>query len=211
MTRRLRPVALLGALGAAVLLAGCQAIFTYSPVAALQRPAASLSPEARLTLGQDALASGDKTAMADAWAALKGDTSTEAVYTTAQLGIELSGVPTLLLKAAADPTGIAASFTNIQAFIADNNLDPNYLVDAAARLQNVDASVALTPTDYAMGALGIVLGGTGGTWDVTTASPASVTAATTFFQGAVDGAASLPADDPLRTFVDSFSSYIAGL
>jgi hypothetical protein len=209
MTRRLRPAASLAVLAAVGLLAGCEAIFTFSPVAALQRAPSSLTPEGRITYGQDALASGDKAAMADAWEALKNDTSTDALYTTAQLGIELSGVPGLLLEVVSDPAALTTS--NISAFIADHGLDPSFLVDAAARLTAVDADVELTPTDYAMGALGILLGGTGGTWDVSTASASSVTDATAFFGNAVSGAASLDPTDPLRMFVDSFNSYLTGL
>ena len=213
MTVRRRLVSVLVAFIAPLLASGCQQIFTYSPLTFLQRPPATLPPEARLTYAEDALASGDKDAMKTAYDAIKDDTGTDASYTTAQLGIELSGVPTLLLKVATDTSAVTSDLDNISGFISDNGLDPAYLVDAASRLQAVDASVDLTPTDYAMGALGLLLGQAQNTtppWDITNPS-VDTTPAIDFFAKAVDGAASLPDSDPLKAFISSFDTYLTGL
>jgi hypothetical protein len=148
--------------------------------------------------------------MKSAYDAIKNDPGTGASYATAQLGIELSGVPALLLQVARDTSSVTADLNDLSGFIAKNGLDPTYLVDAAARLQAVDASVDLTPTDYALGALGMLLGSaqaTTGTWDIT--NPLVDTApAIAFFTRAVNGASSLPDTDPLKAFISSFDSYL---
>ena len=191
-----------------LLLAGCEAMFTYTPLAAFQRPPSSLGPEARLTWAQDALASGDAAAMKTAYDAIKNDPGAEAEYTAAQLGIELSGVPSLLLEVVSDPSGITADLNNIDGFITAHNLDPSYLVAAAAKLQAADPDVELTATDYALGALGLLLGSAqtiNGNWDIT--DPAVNTApAIAFFSAAVGSVASLSPSDPLRTFVERFQT-----
>src|ERR1700690_1173027 len=79
-----------------VVLSGCQNIFTYTPLKGLQRDPSTLSAPQRLVYAQDALASGDKGAMLAAYNAIKNDTSPDAVHLTAELGIELSGVPALI-------------------------------------------------------------------------------------------------------------------
>jgi hypothetical protein len=213
MTIRRRIVTALVSLIVLFLVSGCQGIFTYSPLTFLQRPPSSLTPAARLTYAQDALASGDKDAMKSAYDAIKDDPGADASCTTAQLGIELSGVPTLLLQVATDASAVSTDLNDISGFIAEKGLDPAYLVDAAARLQAVDATVELTPMDYALGALGMLLGSaqaTTGTWDIT--SPSVDTApAVAFFTQAVGGAASLPDTDPLKAFITSFDAYLTGL
>ena len=143
-----------------MLIGGCQAIFTFSPLSGLQRDPSTLSPEQRLTYAQDALASGDPAAMKKAYDAIKNDTRGTAQYTTAQLGIELSGVPTVLRQIASDPSTVTTQLNAIDQFIADNHLDPTYMAAAAVQLQNAAAAgVTLAPMDYAMGSMGILLGG----------------------------------------------------
>lgn len=122
-------------------------------------------------------------------------------------------MPALLLQVATDTSAVTAELNDLSGFIAKNGLDPSYIVDAASRLQTVDATVALTPTDYAMGALGLLLGQAQTTtppWNIADPSvnpaPAEV-----FFAKAVDGAAALPDTDPLKAFISSFDSYLTGL
>jgi hypothetical protein len=206
---------LLALLSAAVLVfGGCQAIFTYSPLTGLQTPPSSMPPAQRLTYAQDALASGDPAAMKTAYDAIKNDTSADAQYTTAQLGIELSGVPTLLVKVAGDPSTMSAQLNTISTFIADHNLDPSYMVAAAAQLALASAmGVQLTNMDRAMGAMGILLGGAGGpAWDTTTlhGAPAQA-AALAFLAPAVAAVASLPAGDSMKNFITQLNTYIGSI
>ena len=137
------------------LLGGCQALFTFSPLSGLKRDPADMSPEQRLAYAHDALASGDHDAMLAAYNAILGDTSADAQYTSAQLGIELSGVTQVLLDCANDPSIITAQLNTIDAFITAHNLDPNYMVAAAAQLAAAAAVGAVLSTmDYAMGSMG---------------------------------------------------------
>lgn len=205
--------ALLAVAAAALLLGGCQAMFTFSPLSSLQRPPSSMTPEQRLTYARDALASGDAAAMRSAYEAIVNDTSADAQYVAAQLGIELSGVPTVLRDCASDPSTITASLNTIDAFIASHNLDPNLMVAAAGQLYNAAlGGVTLTAMDRVMGSMGLMLGfaqSTSGTWDVTTVSTADAGIARAFLSPAVTEVASLPSGDTLRTFIEDYDAYLA--
>jgi hypothetical protein len=218
-----RPQRVLFLLFVVFALGGCQAIFTYSPLSGLQRPPSSMTPAQRLTYAQNALASGDLTAMKNAYDAIKNDTSSQAEYTAAQLGIEISGVPTLLVKVAADPNSVAAQLNTMSTFIASNNLHPTYMVAAAAQLSAAQAAGAtLTNMDMAMSAMGIILGGVqGANWDITTltgtppgTSPTGVQAkndALAFLAPAVTQVALLPSGDHMKDFITQLNAYILGL
>jgi hypothetical protein len=151
------------AMSAALLLGGCQAIFTYSPVQALQRSPSSLTPAERLAYAENALASGNKDTMKAAYNAIKDDPGATAQYTAAQLGIEASGVPSLILSAVTDMlSGGSLPFTSgsptaVTDFLsAHPEVDPNYLIGAAGNLQNVPAA-NLTTMDYVYGGIGLAL------------------------------------------------------
>ena len=206
---------ILPAVAAAVLvLAGCQAMFTYSPLSSFQRPPSSLTPAQRITYAQDALASGNTASMKAAYDAIKNDTSADAQYLAAQLGIELSGVPDVLLKIASDPTTVTTELNGISSFIAANNLDPSYMVFAASQLAEAQAGgITLTETDMAMGAMGILLAGAQGAgWDITTlGGTASQTNAIAFLAPAVAQVASLPSGDPMKDFITQLNTYITGI
>ncbi len=181
-TARRFPVRLFAALLVTGLLplTGCEAIFTSSPFTALQRKPSDLSPEQRITYAQDALASGDPAAMQTALDAIKNDTSSTAVYTAAELEIELSGLPALVASVVgnlSDPSAVAGGATSVDAFLAAHpEVQPAMLIDAGARLQGLDtAGAVLTDSDRILGAIGLALGGA--TPSYTSVSPASLTAA----------------------------------
>jgi hypothetical protein len=130
------------------------------------------------------------------------------VYTTAQLGIELSGVPTLLREIADNTSSLTTQLDDIDTFIAVHGLDPNYMVDAGNRLQTLQAAGApLTTMDYVMGAMGLVLESTSGSWDVQTNGHKTAAQA---LLGNAD-VSSLATDDPLRKLVEEFDLYLTGL
>ena len=134
---------------AALLLGSCQAMFTYSPLSGLKRPPSSMTPAQRLTYAQDALASGNTADMKAAYDAIKNDSGASAQYTTAQLGIQLSGVPQVLVQIAADPSTVTSQLNTIDAFITSHGLDPTYMVAAAAQLAAAQAAGAtLSTMDY---------------------------------------------------------------
>ena len=216
--RRISRLATLGlVLAAALLSAGCQAIFTFSPVAGLQQSPSNMTPAQRLTYAQDALASGDQAAMKTAYDAIKNDTSGPAQYTTAQLGIELSGVPAVLVQVANDPSSVTTQLNTINDYVTSHNIDPNYMVAASTQLAAAAAAgVPLTTMDYAMGAMGMLLGdahASSATWNVTsgTVTTAQATAARAFLAPAVTNVASLPSGDPLQQFITQLDTFIGGL
>ena len=162
---RKRDVPLLtGAIAAVFLLFGCEQFFTYSPIKFLQRPVSSLTLEQQIQYGEDALASGDAGKMTVAYMNLTTETgSGDAQYIAAQLAIELSGVPEFLLEALYSDSGLTLKLTEdpdgFLAFVEENGLDPDYLAQAAANLQNAQSlGIALEPMDYLMGTLGLLIG-----------------------------------------------------
>jgi hypothetical protein len=200
-----------------IILSGCQAIFTFSPLSGLKRDPANMPPAQRLQYAKDALASGDKDAMLAAYNAILNDTGADAQYTAAQLGIELSGVTQVLLDCANDPSTITAQLSTIDAFITSHGLNPNYMVAAAYQLIAAQAAGAvLTTMDYAMIAMGIVLENAylnSTTWNITainvdaTAQPIAYG----YTQTALGMVASLPSGDPLKDFITQLDAFISGL
>jgi hypothetical protein len=158
-SRVLRAPVSIGALVVLMLVGGCQALFTYTPLKGLQRDPASLSPEQKLVYAQDALASGDKSAMQAAYNAIKADTGNDARHLTAELGIELSGVPGLINDAITDESLVTGSGNTIAAYIAAHPaLDPSLMIDAGLRMQALDlAGYPLSTNDRILGAIGLAL------------------------------------------------------
>jgi hypothetical protein len=196
--------ALLALLAGLLAFSGCQQIFTYTPFAGLRRDPATLSPAQRLTYAQDALASGDKAAMAKAYEALKADTSPDASYTTAQLGIELSGVSELL-SGMVDGSIPMASATIPDFLAAHPELSPAYLIDAANRLQTLTGDgYTLSTNDRVMGSVGLALEATQNTtppYDLTKITSAELAPA-------LDMLAPVSADN---AFVKELQTYMSGL
>ena len=187
-------------------LAGCEAIFTYTPLESLQRSPSSLPPEQRLEYARNALASGDPAAMKAALEAIQNDPGAAAQYMAAQLGIEVSGVPQLLLDAV-DGT-ITIDALSINAFLAANpGVQPDYLVAAAARLASADPST-LTPMDYLYGALGLALDAAdqgNGTYDLTSLDAGKTVIAQAFITKAVGA---LDPSDPMAVFVNALDTFV---
>ncbi len=197
----------------AVLLTGCQAIFTYTPLTALQRSPASLPAAQRLEYAQNALASGDKTAMAAALLAIQDDPSSAAQYTAAQLGIEVSGVPQLLLAAVDGTVNFASGATSITDFLAQNPaVQPDYLIAAANRVAALSTTdpAALQPMDYVYGALGLALDAAkqpDGTFNFAAIVPTDPkpVAAQAFINAAI---ATLSPTDPTQAFLSAFGGFV---
>ncbi len=85
-----------------LLLAACQAVFTYSPLSFLQRDPANLPLEQKMEWARAALAGGDTEAIEKAYDALKddasGSTDAELTLLTATLAMNLSGLPNLAFE-----------------------------------------------------------------------------------------------------------------
>jgi hypothetical protein len=142
-----------------MILGGCQAIFTYTPLKGLQRDPSSLSPAQRLVYAQDALASGDTTAMLAAYNAIKADSGNDASHLAAELGIELSGVPGLIDSAITDESLVTGNGATIAGYIAAHpGVDPSLIIDAGLRMQALDAAgYPLSTNDRILGAIGLAL------------------------------------------------------
>ena len=192
-------------------LVGCQAIFTYTPLASLQRSPASMTPEQRLAYAENALASGDKTAMLAAYNAIAtaNDTGAAAQYTAAELGIEISGVPQLLLEVVSGQVTLSSSDpSSITSFLAANtDVQPGFLIAAAAKLDSADPST-LQPMDFVYGAMGLALDAakqSDGSFNFSSLNGAKVTVATNFINDAI---ATLSPSDPLQSYLSVLETYI---
>jgi len=212
ISRFLAPLALTFA--ALFSLAACQALFTYTPLTGLQRSPATMTPAQQITYAQDALASGDKAAMTTAYDAIKDDTSTTASYTAAQLAVEISGVPALLVKAISDPSFSSGGTADVTSFLAANpSIQPQFLVAAAQKLDSVPKA-DLTPMDFVYGGLGLVLDAatqTDGSINFSSLDSTKMATAQTFINYALDPAnsviTSVSSTDPLYALL----SYVQGL
>lgn len=190
MNRRSASILAVTGVALLALLAGCQAVFTYSPLSFLQRDPANLPPDQQVSWAEQALASGDPQAMAQAYELVKDDP--DQAYLAASLAAELSGVTQALADAIADLDTIlgmdeAALQTYLEGFIA--SLDVTYAEEAADLFNAAIPTGELTGTDVIVGALcyafeAAVVNGN----DITTANLSDMQAFIT--------AAALPIDDP---------------
>jgi hypothetical protein len=197
---------------------GCEQIFTYSPIKFLQRPVSELTLEQQIQYGEDALASGDAGKMTVAYRALNEETdSAEAQYMAAQLAIELSGVPEFLVDAMDPESGLTLELTEdpdgFLAYVEENGLDPEYLAQAAANLQNAQAlGIPLEPMDYVMGTLGLLIDAatqSDGTLDFTLMDADKQAEAVAFVtEDAADALIeSLPSSDPMKALLTALQDY----
>lgn len=186
------------------LFAGCQAIFTYSPLSFLQRDPANLPLDQKITWAENALASGDPEAMATAYDAIKDESGVD--YLAANLALELSGAPQLLFEVMEENIEIDSE-TDLDTFL--EQVDENYIIAAGGHYTDTLANDpdSLTGTDYILGACSILfqagkesVGGTiGGLTDVEAQYAEDFADA---------GLTNLPADDPAREDLQELYDFI---
>ena len=213
-------------LGAFLLLvAGCQAIFTFSPVQILAQDPSKLSSEQKQSYGQEALASGDSENMQAAYTALASElaasTDPAVHHLAANLAMELSGVPTVLQSVVAGELELVVeSAGDIEDLLNSEDLNPALMIEAAAHLKNTKQNDGvLSTSDYIMGGLGLVLQASEdpaepGTynfddpdsWDDDIAEEAN-----DFLAEGADAIADLPDDDPAKQFLTGFQSFLDSL
>jgi len=176
----------------ALALVSCEAVFTTSPVAFLQRDPENLSPEQQITYGRDALASGDEEAMAEAFEALKESEDAETQVLAAELALGASGLETALT----DSLGELSAGGDTDAILADalgsfEEADLALMGEAAALLDAADETVTPTPEQYAFAAVGLMAvaieenGGT--TTGLSSGGSPEVAKAEEFLQAATSG------------------------
>ena len=189
------------------LLAGCDVIFTWSPVSGLR---GEPTPE-------EALASGDKEAMAEAYASIRDEafstTDGDLELLAAQLALELSGLPDVMTDLLAGDIDFADGLTpENEAALNDliAALDASYVSDAAALYPEADGDGGdLDATDYLMGALAVLADVTvaeGG--DVSDVSAGEVTGATDLLAGYL---ATADPGDPSYNLVNDLNNFLLGL
>lgn len=209
---RLRPVAAAALILA--LLAGCDTIFTASPVSFLQRDPDDMSPEQRTKFAEDALASGDPEAIEDAYDAIKDDASSstdgDLQLLAAQLALELAGISDVLddlVNIDFDAT-LADNLTYINGLVAAMNA--TYLGESADFYQQADTNGGgLGGEDYIIGALAIlaestVVDGASNVDNLTSGSPGVVDAIAFL----TSGQTAVGADDPSYELMSSFLAFL---
>jgi hypothetical protein len=196
------------------LLLGCEAVFTYAPLAFLQRAPSSLSATERLTYGENALASGDTETMIAAYEALANDTSDEAQYLSAQLAIEISGIADMLLDVVDGSMTLPTTgdTTTLTDWLTANGGETttSYLIAAGENLSSVPSS-ELTTMDFVYGSLGMALGAatqTDGTVDFTNADAVKMDEAQAFMEVALAG---MSTDDPSYAFLSSYNDFLQSI
>lgn len=104
----------------AFILSGCQALFTYSPVAFLKRNPANLTEDEKIQYAEYALAGGDETAIAAIYDVLKEEatdsTDADLTFMAAQLALDLSGMPEVLDEILTSFIDLAAASKSIESF-----------------------------------------------------------------------------------------------
>ncbi len=193
-----------------IVLIGCQAVFTFSPVSFLQRDPSKLSLDQKKTYAEDALASGDSDAMLAAYNAIKddatGSTDGELNLLAAKLAMELSGVPDLLNQVLSGDIDLSASggSSDFDALLAE--LNTSFLVEAAGFYTDADTNGAnLNSTDYLLGAACILIESCTDPLDLGTAAAQGEQDAQDFLMLGINA---LPDGDPAKDILQGFWDFI---
>jgi hypothetical protein len=203
--------------GCACLLAfaGCEAIFTASPLSFLQRDPSKLSDEQKISWAEAALASGDEEAMADAYAAISdlaaGSTDPELTHLAANLALELSGVTEIIDLVLDDLDAITEGTTSLNADFLDDilgSIDAAYVGDAAALFEQTltNGPETMGDADFVMGTLCFIYkaGEANGSLNTGTWTAQEVTDVQTFITA---GKNNIPSDNPSWEILDNLDSY----
>jgi hypothetical protein len=217
MNRRSASILAVTGVALLALLAGCQAVFTYSPLSFLQRDPANLPPEQQVSWAEQALASGDPQAMAQAYELVKDDP--DQAYLAASLAAELSGVTQALADAIADLDTIRTyDSTQLEAFLDDffSSVTDSYASAAGTHFQDVmsGAPSQLSGQDMILGALCLAFAAVSPTDNFGGATSLEADAIDDYFitpgLNVLLNVLLLPADDPaveiltqLQTFINS--------
>jgi hypothetical protein len=146
-------------IGSALIVAvsGCEALFTTSPLAFLQRDPSNLPDDQKIAWAEAAWASGDEEAMAEAYAAIAdladGSGDPDLTYLAANLALELSGVPGIVDSILADVDNLVVDDALLDS--VTSSVDAAYVAAAAGFFQDtiLGGPDTLTGTDLIMGSL----------------------------------------------------------
>lgn len=206
--------ALAAAAAALALLAGCDVIFTASPLSFLQRDPDDMTPEQRTRFAEDALASGDPDAIETAYDAIKDDaaasTDGDLQLLAAQLALELAGIGDVLddLVNLDFEGDWAANRDCINGLI--DGMNGAYLGESAGFYLQADGNGGdLAGADYILGALAIladsaIVDGAGDVDNLDSSSPGVVDAIAFL----TSGQSALGADDASYELITSFLGFL---
>ncbi|TVQ25478.1 MAG: hypothetical protein EA382_06930 [Spirochaetaceae bacterium] len=141
-----------------LVLTGCELVFTTSPLAFLQRDPSKLSAEQQITYAQNALASGDRDAMAKAFQALKGSSDPAVQLLAVDLAVGAAGVEGALIGLIADlgVDGVDETAALDAAIASFSAADLALIAEAATLLDAADDSLTPTPEQYVFVAVGLL-------------------------------------------------------
>ncbi|MFP4364722.1 MAG: hypothetical protein ACLFR1_12740 [Spirochaetia bacterium] len=163
--RRLQFILFGAVISAALIVSGCQAVFTYSPVSFLQRDVSEMSAAQQAEYAEDALASGDKEKMKEALTAIEQqiaddpENSEDLMQLVVDLAIEGSGVTDALtditeLQGASDLTE-EEQLQQVEDILG--SIDTQTIDSAITQINNLEAAGAdVSETQYIMAAVGVV-------------------------------------------------------
>ena len=141
-----------------LVLSSCEQMFTWSPLAFLRRDPASLSEEQQIRYGRDALASGDRAAMAEAFDLLKDSTDPDVKLLAADLALGASGVDSVVAEVIAGIAGggdLATIVDDALSSFAD--ADVALILAAAGLIESASADAAPSAEQYALAAVGLIV------------------------------------------------------
>jgi hypothetical protein len=201
---------------AITLLEGCQQVFTTSLLMSFRRNPQDMSLEEKMTYAQEALSSGDASAMKAAFDALKDAQSGEAQYLCAELAVELSGAPNFVWALAMDTASLyTGSMTELEGYVSEYHIDLNLLIDAADRFQTaLGKGMELQPLDYLYGSLGLLFESArkpDGTFDYGNPSALDLSKSIEFIDEGLATLSSRPSGDGTVAFLSTFSDYLKSL
>ena len=185
-------------------LSACQEVFTYSPVAFLERGPASLSSPQKIEHANDILVAGTNEQRSDAYADVvaliaAGDTSAETNMLAADLAFSASGLSNVIFQILQDPdiisSATAASFTSL--FEA---LDTDLIAAGAShiRVAHADVDAVISDTQYVVAGAALLMSAVekAGRFSVIDSPPVVGEAGYDEFQDAIDYLAIVGIDDP---------------
>ncbi|HUZ16940.1 MAG TPA: hypothetical protein VMV68_01045 [Spirochaetia bacterium] len=148
-----RFVAAAAAIAVAALFVSCQAVFTFSPLKAFAADPSTMSPSQQAAYAQQALASGDTTAMRNAYNAISSSTDPSTSLLAAELAFGASGATDVLTQA----LGVIASGGDVATLqSALNRVNLSLVTAGAQHIETADAAnVPITDTQYAIAAAAI--------------------------------------------------------
>lgn len=157
--------------GAAILVVsvalvwGCESVFTYSPISALQRDAANLDPEEQIAIAEEAISSGDTEALTELLDDLRESENPEVLSVATDVAIALSGVPALITEVGAtmfsvdteDPEALEAALASVTEAI-ESTVNTEAVEDVVGLIEKTkDAGGTPTSEQYYIAAASITV------------------------------------------------------